>query len=292
MEWRCEWCGKPHAEDDPPCDNCGHGRFEQAVVRMGPAETDDATRPVWTCTECGRDHEKHSPPCSRCGNATLEQRQRDYSDVETTGSTGWLDVLDRRYTAGFAVVGVLALVLGLGMVGVVDLPALDIGGGPDPPEVAGNATTSTGGVSLADGEAELVATVNREREGAGLPTLERGGTLDRMATYFTRHWVRADFTDADQPTVEELEEYDPQCGDNWQIDVLPYRYLRVDGELDIVAGNFSTAAELGETLGSETGVLNDAAPVSALGGDTQYGSVGVDIHEAPNGDLYVTVVAC
>src|SRR6056297_1731717 len=112
MEWRCKWCEKPHEENDPPCDNCGHGEFEKAVVPMSPESTDDSTPLVWACTECGREHQKNSPPCSRCGNAMLEQREVDYRDVDEMGSTGWTDILDRKYAAGFAVVGVLALVLG------------------------------------------------------------------------------------------------------------------------------------------------------------------------------------
>ena len=136
MKWRCEWCGKPHADNDPPCDNCGHSSFERAVVPMGPESTEGSTRPVWVCPECGREHEKHSPPCSRCGNATLEQREREYDGVETVGSTGYLDILDRRYTAGFAAVGVLLLVLGLGAAGVVDVPGI---GTPSPPDAPGSA---------------------------------------------------------------------------------------------------------------------------------------------------------
>lgn len=73
MKWRCDWCGKPHERNDPPCDNCGHHSFERAVV---PSVPDDGGGPIeWVCTECGRSHPRHSPPCSRCGHTTLEKRE-------------------------------------------------------------------------------------------------------------------------------------------------------------------------------------------------------------------------
>lgn len=87
MEWRCEWCGKPHEENDPPCDNCGHGKFEQAVVRQGSSDNTRSTV-VWVCTDCGREHTKHSPPCSRCNNATLERHEKTVSDAELTERPG------------------------------------------------------------------------------------------------------------------------------------------------------------------------------------------------------------
>jgi len=90
MEWRCEWCGKPHEEDDPPCDNCGHGSFERAVVRRTDlAEAGDAdTMTVWVCTACGREHPKNSPPCSRCNNASLERKQKRIDESNLTDRPG------------------------------------------------------------------------------------------------------------------------------------------------------------------------------------------------------------
>lgn len=84
MEWRCEWCGKPHAEDDPPCENCGHGKFEKAVVQVQSGEAAEQTSLVWKCTECGREHPKNSPPCSRCGNAKLEKTRNRVDETNLT----------------------------------------------------------------------------------------------------------------------------------------------------------------------------------------------------------------
>ena len=89
MEWRCEWCGKPHEEDDPPCDNCGHGSFEQAVVpRPDLAASNPETTTVWVCTNCGREHPKHSPPCSRCNNAKLERQEKRIDESNLTAMPG------------------------------------------------------------------------------------------------------------------------------------------------------------------------------------------------------------
>jgi ribosomal protein L40E len=90
MEWRCEWCGKPHESDDPPCDNCGHGSYERAVVqRTDLAEGGDPdTMTVWVCTACGREHPKNSPPCSRCNNATLEREEKRVDESNLTERPG------------------------------------------------------------------------------------------------------------------------------------------------------------------------------------------------------------
>lgn len=84
MRWRCEWCGKPHDENDPPCDNCGHGKFEEAVVQQPGAGDGQDSMLVWVCTECGREHTKNSPPCSRCNNATFERREKVVTDADLT----------------------------------------------------------------------------------------------------------------------------------------------------------------------------------------------------------------
>lgn len=83
MEWRCEWCGKPHESDDPPCDNCGNGQFERAVRPVAPEGEGGPT--VWICTECGRDHPRNNPPCSRCGGMELEKREQTYEEGDAIG---------------------------------------------------------------------------------------------------------------------------------------------------------------------------------------------------------------
>ncbi len=96
MEWRCEWCGKPHEEDDPPCDNCGHGKFEKAIVQQAAGTRDDPdSMTVWVCTECGRNHQKNSPPCSRCNNATLRRETVTIDESNLTERPGAYSGADR-----------------------------------------------------------------------------------------------------------------------------------------------------------------------------------------------------
>ena len=84
MEWRCEWCEKPHAENDPPCDSCGHGKFERAVVPVGPEG--DGNPLVWVCASCGRTHQRNTPPCSRCGHAKLAKQEQGFDEDDPLAS--------------------------------------------------------------------------------------------------------------------------------------------------------------------------------------------------------------
>lgn len=288
MEWRCKWCGKPQAENDPPCENCGHGRFEKAVVQMGPESIDDAKQVVWACTECGREHQKHSPPCSRCGNASLQQREADYSDLDDVGETGWLDILDRNYAAGFAVVAVLGLVLGLGVMGVVDLPG--IGGPPSPPDAPGQDETASG-LSLADMEASFVATVNTRRENEGLGPLVDGETVDAMATYYNKRVVESRYGEADSPTRSELDPFDPDCGGTSGFGVRHQEFAGPNPNVDVTAESETSAESYGTALaivfGESAQSFEDA--ITDSGGAS---AIGVDIHADPQGDFHVTAVYC
>lgn len=190
MEWRCEWCGKPHEEDDPPCDNCGHGSFEKAVVQQTDLSEDgpEATT-VWVCTECGREHPKHSPPCSRCGNATLERAESRVDESELS-APGYRDLLTPLYALALAGVLVLAVVFALGATGVVDVPGFPDNGVPTVENVPGNATHA-GNVSLAAVEDAYVETVNDQRETDGVARLERTSGLDEVATFYNQRAVKS-----------------------------------------------------------------------------------------------------
>ncbi len=289
MEWRCKWCGKPQAENDPPCDNCGHGRFEKAVVQVGPDSTDDTNPVVWACTECGREHQKHSPPCSRCGNAQLEQREVDYSDVDDVGTTGWLDILDRKYAAGFAFVGVLGLVLGLGMVGVIDLPG--VGGPPSPPDAPGENETAYG-LSLADTEGAFVGSVNTRRENADVGAIEYGKTVDEMATYYNKRVVESRYAEADPPTRAELDSFDPPCGDSSEF-ALHHEELDPPDHNITTTENRRTATRLYATgLAMNFVDSADQSFGDPLIEDRGVLAMGVDIHADPEGNFHVTVVYC
>lgn len=206
MEWRCEWCGKPHEKDDPPCDNCGHGTFEKAVVQQTDLTVDGPeTTLVWVCTECGREHTKHSPPCSRCGSPSLEKREQGVDDDELT-APGYLDLLTPRYLAVLGAVVVLVAVLALGFAGIIDLPGMGHSDVPEVENVPGNETTASNGVSLAVVEESFVERLNDERSEAGIATLDRDNRLDEIARFGNQQLVTADVAGGtvDEGRVEEL----------------------------------------------------------------------------------------
>jgi len=274
MEWRCEWCGKPHEEDDPPCDNCGHGMFEKAVVRQtdlsGEAGPEATT--VWVCTECGREHTKHSPPCSRCGNAKLEQQESRVDESELS-APGYTDLLTPQYAAALAVVGLLAVVFVLGVTGIVDVPGFPDNDVPDVDNVPGNATQSEG-VALADVESAYVTEINDRREADDLAQLERTGGLDEVATFYNQRAVKQVFGNGTLPSADRVG--------------------------DLLGGECDTRAESGFTFVTQNGTtdattlgtrLADSIQESQLQPAQEATLIGVDVHAA-NGDLFLSHLVC
>lgn len=278
MEWRCEWCEKPHEENDPPCDNCGHGTFEKAVRQVNHEVVPGGT--VWICQDCGRSHQRNSPPCKRCGGADLELREGppEADPLDEIG-TSWLDVLEPTYVAGYAVVAVLLGVLLLSVVGVISLPTLGGPSGPPPvPEAPGSADT-VGGLSLAEVEDAYVAELNERRTAEGAGALARNATVDVAAAYYNKATVAAAAGDGEKPDTEVLAQFDLPCDRPVLISypVVPER----TGES---VRNFETETALA-TVVVDSYVERGNAFRS---GDT----VGVDVHVAPNDTVFVTYVVC
>ena len=278
MQWRCEWCGKPHEENDPPCDNCGHGTFEKAVVRqtdLGDGESDPAL--VWVCTECGREHPKNAPPCSRCGSVSLEKRRQEIDESELT-APGYLELVTPRYLAAVGAVLVLAAVFALGVTGVVDLPGFGSSGVPAVENVPGNATYA-GDVPLAAVEDEFASGLIA-RYGSEGGDMTRDGDLDAVARYLNQQAVKRAVGDSTTtPTVEDSvrEVANDACGRTRPIPLGPYT---MDVEQETAA-----ASALGQSLLEE--YRNRVEP--SADADAQ---LGVDIHEGPDGDLWLLVVIC
>lgn len=271
MEWRCAWCGKPHDEDDPPCDNCGHGTFERAVVRQAPAG--DSTT-VWVCTECGREHPKHNPPCSRCGNPDLERREQTVGEEELN-PPGYLDLVTPRYALGLVAALALAGVLILGVAGVIDVPGLSTGV-PSVSDVPGSAT-ELDGVPLADVETAFLERLNALRDERGLTALRRTERLDELAAYFNQRRVKAVVDGAEQPTAGELLEYmDESCG----------REVVLADYAVPVPDSATTADSLGKRLASRA-VENGQGSFEAGKSLT-----GLDVHAMTDGAVSVTQLAC
>lgn len=293
MEWRCAWCGKPHEANDPPCDNCGHGEFEKAVVPIASDSADDGeSQTVWVCTECEKEHPKHTPPCDRCGGGPLERREVTYDqeavlaemrgEDDTTRSSaaeiGYFDVLDTQLVLGFLAVGTLVAIIALGLLGVINVPFLPSSGGPVP----GNATT-VDGLSLTAVEAAYVTELNVRRSTAGYGNLSRDSDLASVATWFNQNRVRQDYTDSEGIDRQEFRRrIGDACGD---ADLVPVAF-----EAGISIGGNTTSSV--SSPGELAGVLVTTIPEASTPTNVSKGIVGVDIHAAPDGRLYVTQFAC
>ncbi|ACV48076.1 conserved hypothetical protein [Halomicrobium mukohataei DSM 12286] len=273
MEWRCTWCGKPHDADDPPCDECGHHKFERAIEQLNESDGQDHG-PVWACTECDREHQKHSPPCSRCGNAQLEKRQPQYDELDDLGGTSFVDVLEPKYAAGYLLVAVLVGSLALGVTGLITVPFV---GSPDAPGHA----ESYGNLSLDSVEDAYVEELNDRRTAEDASAVSSGAALDDAAAAYNKQWVRSEYGDADDPTPRDaVNQHDPNC--NSEITFAPHATSSETVE------NFDVQNESAVARGLQIFTLGD--PNELL--EERYDSIGVDIHVAPDERIFVTVFVC
>jgi len=275
MQWRCEWCGKPHDENDPPCDNCGHGTFEEAVVQQTDLADDGQdgqdSMMVWVCSACGREHPKHSPPCSRCGNANLERQSVEIDDAELS-SPGYLDLATPKYLAVLGVTLVIAAVVVLGFAGVIDLPGFGNSGVPDVENVPGNATTA-GTISLAETEVEFLETLNDRRTEQNSNSLQRSDHLDDVARFYNQRWVKSVYGDGTTPDVRDLLEDDCSSQpvlNRFQVPETGYQNTDKPGV---------SVAELR---------LVQSGDLAQIAADT----TGIDMHVGPDGRLFVTQFLC
>lgn len=286
MKWRCTWCGEPHAEDDPPCDACGHNAFERAVVREGESEStadaaagrtvDTGTTYVWTCPNCGRAHVKNNPPCSRCGNPELEKTEQDYADVDRDLATpSWLEIA-KPYAPLFVVVGIVVLLFATGIVSPSILPGI---GTPSPPDAPGEGTEAAG-LDLETTEREIHNQLEAEREAAGEQSRTYDDGIAAYAEYRNRQLVVSEYGDDDPGDTPRPNEFDPDCGER---DLL-LGPLTVDGvAIDDYADESAFAADLAEELLS-----------SRFGNEVQsgYDAEGIDVHVAPDDSVYVMYGIC
>ena len=274
MDWRCEWCGKPHESNDPPCDNCGHGSFEKAVVRQTDlTEEGPESTKLWVCTECGREHTKHSPPCGRCGAANLELQETAVDESELS-APGYLDLLTPAYAVALVLVIFLAGYFVVGVTGLANVPGFPADG---PPQVdAPGNESSLDGVALADVEGAYLDGYNDRRVDTGSDRLERTDGLDDIATYYNKRWVVAEYEDGQLPPDRELSELlRTECERQPVLLTFPHDSPG-DADADGLADDI-----LIEWVGPDNRGLDRPGDVT-----------GVDIHAAPNGRLYVTQVLC
>lgn len=273
MKWRCEWCGRPHEEDDPPCEDCGHFKFEKAVVQTADPESIDETM-EWVCPECDRLHPKNSPPCSRCGNMQLESRSVDWTErMPDTSTDGYLRV-GRKYV----LLGVLVLLVAASAF-VLAPPADD--GEPTPPDAPGEAESASGH-ELALIEVAVLDRIDERRAEEGLDPLARNETLDSIATYHSRTLVDARYGDGSTAESSVAERYSSFGYDCAAEPVETVRVVGWDGTADRPIERFDDEATIGA-------LVADDISASYLG---ELSAIGIDSHVAPDGSIYVVVTAC
>ncbi|MDF9746671.1 hypothetical protein [Natrinema salsiterrestre] len=286
MKWRCTRCGKPHAEDDPPCDECGHNAFEKAIVRVddreaqsdagsesipsGTVETGPAF--VWACTNCGREHVRNTPPCSRCGNPDLERIEQTYEGLERDLDTPtWFEV-SKPYLPVFAGIAVVIALFATGIVPPSILPGI---GPPSPPDAPGEGIEA-GGLDLGDTEALIHQRLEDEREPSESRTYDDG--LAAYAEYRNRYLVASEFAD-EAPEGANPDAFDHQCGDT-----RPQEGLAVLSGVSV--GEYGDEEEFADDIVAELLSRYDD------GIRTGFDREGVDVHVAPNGDIYVFYATC
>ena len=282
MEWRCEWCGKPHEENDPPCDNCGHGTYERAVKQVNDEVAPGGS--VWVCQDCGREHMRNRPPCKRCGGSDFERRvgPPETDPLDEIG-TSWSDVIEAKYVVGYLAVAALLALIVLTTFGFVSLPG--IGGDaatapPAVPDAPGSADTADG-LDLAATEDAYVDVLNELRGAAGGSPLARNATVDEAAAYYNKARVDARYGDGEGPDREALNGFGLACS---RPSVVAYEvaYDRTGRSV----GDFDDESALATALAES--YVERGAPYR--GAET--GDVGVDIHVGPDGRVFVTHVLC
>ncbi|ELY76356.1 hypothetical protein [Natrinema gari] len=293
MKWRCTRCGKPHANDDPPCDACGHNSFEKAIVRVdeerdsgaGSGGAPDGDRDpiasgtvetgpdyVWACPNCGREHVRNTPPCSRCGNPDLERVEQTYDGLEQDLDTpSWFEVA-KPYLPLFVVIGIVVALFATGIVPPSVLPGI---GHPSPPDAPGDGAES-GGLDLEATEGAIHDRLENERDTAASRTYDSG--LAAYAEYQNRRLVKREFGDSDPETVDPGR-FDHACGD-----AIPQ-----EGPIVITGvspADYSDEAALADAIVAES--LSRYGDAMRTGFDAE----GVDVHVAPNGDIYAFYATC
>ena len=273
MKWRCTWCGKPHESNDPPCDECGHNKFEEAVVRADEAPddgtVDTGTTYVWRCENCGRDHVKNNPPCSRCHHHDLTKVEQTYDDVERDLETpSWFEVA-KPYAPVLLVFGVIVALFATGIVSPSIIPGI---GPPSMPDAPGEADGAAG-LEFETTEAEVHALLEAERE----ESRTYDESLAAFAEYQNRGGVAIEY-DGAQPDPVEPGDFGVECGG----DLVGGPLVLSDVDLEEYADESALAEDV------SSAVLDVVGDDAVSGSDAE----GLDIHETPDGSLAVFYVAC
>lgn len=273
MKWRCASCGKPHRKKNPPCDNCGHMKLEEAVVPVQDDAPDEEPIDIeWRCAECDHKHVKNAPPCNQCGNMRFEKKEIYPSDRQNTGDS---ITPSRRGLVKYGAAGVLVL-LGGGY-------ALADGASEPTIEDAPGKANFANGLNFQETESQMLDRINTERRNDGLSGLDDNEDLKQMAEYHSKDMVTNDYYSADSPDVDLFAEFSNPCNGGH---TLANRITNSPGR---AIEFYDSEDELASAL--VTSWLDDSNTRDALLRRT-FSRAGTDIHVDTNGDIYVTTILC
>lgn len=274
MKWRCTWCGKPHESNDPPCDSCGHGQFEEAIVREREFETvDTGTQYLWVCANCGRQHVKNNPPCSRCGSYGLEKtEQTDDEFADELDVPSWLEVA--RPYAPLVLVGVA--IVALFATGVLPLSLLlPEDGPPAPPDAPGDGSVAAG-IDLEEVEREVHERLDAERRNRDAAERTYDDGVAGIAEYANRQNV-VEYYEGTRPDDPDWNAFEPSCSGR---SIVPGS-LEPFGDVEEYDDEATLADDVANRLVSEHErlVVDD------------HESEGLDVHVV-DGRIFVLYAAC
>jgi hypothetical protein len=223
----------------------------------------------WRCEHCGERTPKHNPPCSNCGGMSLEKvpldGERDVREAESLLGTS------RRALLGYGVAGAVAVVGGGYLLYEEYTP-------PAIPDAPGSAERA-GGISLSAVEDAILAGVNAERD-ARDPALAADGRVVDAARYATAYTV----VEGEAGSAREL------FGRLRDFRLGQFQFVR-----RVITGREGERAIEGF---ADADAVADAVLRNLLGDDDvrafltaerfEHGSA--DVHVAPNGDVYASVV--
>lgn len=274
MEWMCAECGALHQKNNPPCKECGAMQFEKTVVRRKPEDDNvDPANVEWECPECGRRHPKNNPPCSKCGNMQLDSVEVDHST-------------DEPVSAGFSTHDMLKAVGLITVVAVLIFGVLNTGvlnqSSPTVNNVPGEANESSG-LDLRTVEYNIYENINEERSIEGIGTLSVKSKPTEMAKYYNKLMVKRGQYPLNKSSKDVFKSF--SCHPTLAYNRIGYESATNERAI----GYYSTEEELAREISRSWLSSSDTRPILL---DEESSSMGVDVHVAPNGDVYVTVVLC
>jgi len=268
MAGRCTECGMYHY-DGPPCDNCGEMGFTEAPK-------------VMECAECGEVHLDGNPPCDACGEMGFRRVENpgQYLDDGKTPEEHREELREFTRENGGAGVDRRTVVYGLGAVGVLGAGYYAFTSSDDYPttEAPGQADEAAG-IRFETVEAEMRGLINDERGSRDRPSLSTAGNVDAFAEYYNKEYAKTGGGNLDAVAASDF---------SGKFNVSGY----------YAASNYYGENSSGRSIdafGSASSLARDCFESWRSEGyddlfAAEYSQIGLDVHVAPDGDIFLLAV--